>query len=71
VAFKVEVIADRGVNRNEFLERLHTPKTPHCRLSSSKRQSGYTVTSTLLNDELVEVRLSTAEVIRFNGQELR
>ena len=38
MAFKIEVVVDRGVNRNEFLERLHTPETPHRRFSSSKGQ---------------------------------
>jgi hypothetical protein len=34
------------------------------------RDNGYDVTSTVLDDEFVEIRLSTAEIIRFSAVEL-
>jgi hypothetical protein len=35
------------------------------------RDNGYSVTGTRLNDGAVEIRLSTAEIIEFHGDELR
>jgi hypothetical protein len=35
------------------------------------QDSGYTVASTHLNDDFMEVRLSTAEVVQFSRPELR
>jgi len=34
-------------------------------------ESGYTVTGIILDEELAEIRFSTAEIIRFSRQELR
>jgi hypothetical protein len=38
VAFLVEVVVETGVNRGEFLQRLHPPKPQHHPFSSSKWQ---------------------------------
>ena len=38
VAFLIEMVVDRGLDGNEFLQTSHTPETEHCSLSSSKRE---------------------------------
>jgi len=37
MALVIEMVVDLGVNRAEFLQRLHTSKALHGALSSSKR----------------------------------
>ena len=36
MAFKVEMVVERGVDRGEFLKGPYTPETPHRRFSSSE-----------------------------------
>ena len=40
VTFRVEMVVDTGVNRDEFLQRLHPSKSQHRPFSSTKWQVG-------------------------------